>query len=129
MSRSGTLIPQGLTSTSEKISFLATQRERLSLLLTALDKEASGLENEAFIQQDVEMRLRTEPSQHQHDGQEGLKKSKSEAEFETVESEEWSGARLASSAGGLGKWLPSWGRGGQVSSSPGSSDADAMKND
>lgn len=125
MSRSGTLIPQGLTSTSEKITFLATQRERLSLLLTALDKEASGLEKEDFIQQDVEMRLRT-PLRHQH-GQEELKKSKSEAEFETVESEEWSGARLASGAGGLGKWLP-WGRGGQVSSSPGS-DADAKKND
>lgn len=126
MSRSGTLIPQGLTSTSEKISFLATQRERLSLLLTALDKEASGLEKEDFIQQDVEMRLRTPPLQQQYQhGQEELKKSKSEAEFETVESEEWSGARLASGAGGLGKWLQ-WGRGGQVSSSPGS-DADASK--
>lgn len=125
MSRSGTLIPQGLTSTSEKISFLATQRERLSLLLTALDKEASGLEKEDFIQQDVEMRLRTPP--HYQHGQEELKKSKSEAEFETVESEEWSGARLASGAGGLGKWLP-WGMGRQVSVSPGS-DADAKKKD
>lgn len=125
MSRSRTLIPQGLTSTSEKISFLATQRERLSLLLTALDKEASGLEKEDFIQQDVEMRLRTPLQQYQHGQQEELKKSKSEAEFETVESEEWSGARLASGAGYLGKWLP-WGRGGQVSTSPGS-DADASK--
>lgn len=125
MSRSGTLIPQGLTSTAEKMSFLDTQRERLSLLLTALDKEAHGLEKEDFIQQDVEMRLRT-PLQHQY-RQEELKKSKSEAEFENVESEEWSGARLASGAGGLGKWVP-WGWGGQVSSSPGN-DADAKKKD
>lgn len=125
MSRSGTLIPQSLTSTAEKMSFLATQRERLSLLLTALDKEASGLEKEDYIQQDVEMRLRT-PPQHHH-VQEDLKKSKSEAEFETVESEDWSGARFASGAGGLGKWMQ-WGWGGQVNSSP-SSDADWNKND
>lgn len=125
MSRSGTLIPQGLTSTAEKMTFLATQRERLSLLLTALDKEAIGLEKEDFIQQDVEMRLRT-PPQH-HYGQEELKKSKSEVEFETVESEDWSGARLASNVGGLGKWMP-WGWGGQASRSSGS-DADGKKND
>lgn len=125
MSRSGTLIPQGLTSTAEKISFLATQRGRLSLLLTALDKEAIGLEKEDYIQQDIEIRLRT-PSHDQH-GQEGLKKSKSEVEFETVESEDWSGARLVSGAGGLGKWIP-WGWGGQASSPPGR-DGDAKKND
>lgn len=124
MSRSGTLIPQSLTSTAEKMSFLAKQRERLSLLLTALDKEARGLEKEHFIQQGVEMRLRT-PPQHHH-GQDELKKSKSEAEFETVESEDWRGARLASGAGALGKWM-SWGWGGQVSSSPGG-DADEKKN-
>lgn len=107
------------------MTFLATQRERLSLLLTALDKEAIGLEKEDFIQQDVEMRLRT-PPQH-HYGQEELKKSKSEVEFETVESEDWSGARLASNVGGLGKWMP-WGWGGQASRSSGS-DADGKKND
>ncbi len=100
MSRSRTLIPQGLTSTADKMTFLATQRERLRILLTALDKEATGLEKDERIQRDVDRRLSApEPSE------DGLKKSKSEAEFETVEKEDWNGER---SDGGVGNWMP-WG--------------------
>lgn len=85
MSRSGTLIPRGMTSAAEKITFLSTQRERLRLLLNALDKEASELSNEDKIQMDVERRLNVTDD--------SLRRSRSEAEFEAIEKEEWSGDR------------------------------------
>ncbi len=78
LSRSGTLIPQGMTSASEKMTFLSTQRERLRVLLSALDKEADGLGPEATIERDVEKRMAGEQLG------EGLRKSKSEAEFEDI---------------------------------------------
>lgn len=114
MTRSGTLIPQGMTSASEKMTFLATQRERLRLLLTALDKEASGLETEESIRWDVERRLAAPASED-----DGLRKSRSEAEFEAIEREDWNGEKEnrgggGSGSGGAGKgggatnWIP-WG--------------------
>lgn len=101
LSRSGTLIPQGITSTAAKISFLATQREKLRVLLSALDNEASGLE----IEQDVEKRMGggAPPAQG------GLQKSKSEAEFDTIDKDEASGQ--TPKAGG--SWMP-WGWGANV---------------
>ncbi|MCJ1265592.1 hypothetical protein MMC22_005472 [Lobaria immixta] len=114
MTRSGTLIPHGMTSASEKMTFLATQRERLRLLLTALDKEASGLETEESIRRDVERRLVTPASDD-----DGLRKSRSEAEFDSIEREDWSGERESGGGGGGGagggdegggakSWMP-WG--------------------
>ena len=101
MSRSGTLVPPGLTSAAEKMTFLATQRERLKLLLTALDKQASELSQDETIERDVEIRLRAAgaatPSAH-----EGLKKSKSEAEFEAIEREEWGSEKPATMNSGDG---------------------------
>ncbi|MCJ1467627.1 hypothetical protein MMC07_006252 [Pseudocyphellaria aurata] len=109
----GTLIPHGMTSASEKMTFLATQRERLRLLLTALDKEASGLETEESIRRDVERRLATPASDD-----DGLRKSRSEAEFDTIEREDWTGDKdsRGGGAGGDGgsplqSWMP-WGRWG-----------------
>lgn len=101
MSRSGTLIPQGMKSAAEKMSFLATQRERLRVLLTALDKEASELSNEEMIQRDVDRRLEIPV-------EEGLRKSKSEAEFEAIEKEEWSGKLGGEKVVGVQSWMP-WG--------------------
>lgn len=115
IARSGTLIPHGMTSASEKMTFLATQRERLRLLLTALDKEASGLETEESIRRDVERRLAPPASE-----EDGLRKSRSEAEFEAIEREDWSsekenrggggsgGAGGAGEGGGVKNWMP-WG--------------------
>ena len=57
LSRSGTLIPRNLSSTSDKMSYLSTQRERLKVLLTALDKQASDLSTEAAIERDIDKRL------------------------------------------------------------------------
>lgn len=102
MSRSGTLIPQEIKSAAEKMTFLAAQRERLRMLLTVLDKEASDLSNEEAIEKDVERRL-GEPMI-----EENLKKSRSEAEFEAIEKEEWTGQKndRGSNEGGVSTWLP-----------------------
>ena len=98
LSRSGTLIPKGMTSASEKMTFLSTQRERLRVLLSALDKEASDLGTEAAIEKDVERRMAG------HQLGEGLKKSKSEAEFEEIGEEELKGETDGKAA--AGGWMP-----------------------
>ncbi|KAL9615318.1 MAG: hypothetical protein Q9167_000289 [Letrouitia subvulpina] len=103
MSRSGTLIPQGFSNHEDKLSFLSTQREKLRVLLTALDNEASELSREEMIQRDVERRL----GEDLHD--EGLKKSRSEAEFDTIDDqEELKNEKVGSATGG--GWMPwNWG--------------------
>ncbi|KAI4267863.1 MAG: hypothetical protein L6R38_008059 [Xanthoria sp. 2 TBL-2021] len=98
MSRSGTLIPKDITDNAEKMTFLATQRERLRMLLTALDKEASDLSNEEVIQKDVEQRMGEMAG-------ENLKKSRSEAEFDTIDDKDEIGSEKhgKTAAGG---WMP-----------------------
>ena len=113
LSRSGTLIPQGMTSASDKMTFLTSQREKLRILLGALDKEASDLSTEASIERDVDRRM-TGAQLGEGLGK-GLKKSKSEAEFEEI----WNdgpgteqGKRTAGSS-----WMPwGWGDTGAKSS-------------
>lgn len=122
MSRSGALVPPGLTSAAEKMTFLSTQRERLTVLLTALDKQASELSQEKIIEQDIETRLQAAGATAAAHGEEGLRKSKSEAEFEAIESEEWGSEKAAAANAGRenehsagGGWIP-WGllgRGGK----------------
>lgn len=101
LSRSGTLIPQNITTTAAKINFLSAQREKLRVLLSALDNEASGLE----IERDVERRLGNNNSAAPG----GLQKSKSEAEFDTIDRDEASGQTPKSE----GSWLP-WGWGAKA---------------
>lgn len=98
LSRSGTLIPKNITDNAEKMTFVATQRERLRMLLTALDKEASDLSNDELIQKDVERRLGEMPT-------ENLKRSRSEAEFDTIDDQEeiGSGKQGQTATGG---WMP-----------------------
>ncbi|KAL9104737.1 MAG: hypothetical protein Q9163_000349 [Psora crenata] len=105
LSRSGTLVPQGMTSASEKITFLSTQLERMTVLLDALDKEASQLRREAAIERDVDDRL---TGAHFRDGS---KESKSEAEYEEIGPEE-RGMEQGPGKGkvGGGSWMPwAWG--------------------
>lgn len=98
LSRSGTLIPQNITSTAARINFLSTQREKLRVLLSALDNEASGLE----VERDVERRMGDAAPVAQG----GLQKSKSEAEFDTIDRDEASGQNSKSG----GSWMPwAWG--------------------
>ncbi|KAL8730055.1 MAG: hypothetical protein Q9181_004800 [Wetmoreana brouardii] len=104
MSRSGTLIPKDITNNAEKMSFLATQRERLRVLLTALDKEASDLSNEEMIEQDIERRLGG--ASHEDD----LKKSRSEADFDTIDDKEDLGSEKIGMTT-VGGWMPwNWGQ-------------------
>ncbi|KAL8987166.1 MAG: hypothetical protein Q9177_003605 [Variospora cf. flavescens] len=105
MSRSGTLIPKDITDNGEKMTFLSTQRERLRMLLTALDREASELSDDEMIQRDVERRL-GEGLQDDN-----LKKSRSEADFDTIDDKEELGSEKPGKAVG-GGWMPwNWGRG------------------
>lgn len=109
MSASGTLIPSSMTSPAEKMTYISAQRERLRVLLTALDKEASNLSTEEQITSDVERRMRD--SAAPAEGEDGLKKSKSEAEFDTIDRDEAStGNDKQSQKTSSGGWIPwSWG--------------------
>lgn len=113
LSQSGTLIPRGMTSASEKISFLSTQREKLTVLLSALDKEASQLGPEMAIEKDVDKRMGgAQLSEGLHAGLgDALKKSKSEAEFDEIRKDEVTGNGKASS------WIWGWGGKAQAKSS------------
>lgn len=73
---SGALVPPHLKTTTERANFVSAQREKLGVLLGALDKEARQLE----VQRDVEKRVDTRPG--------GLTKTRSEPDFERVEKEE-----------------------------------------
>ncbi len=127
ISRSGALVPPELTSTAEKMTFLATQRERLKVLLTALDREASDLSHEEMMERDVEIRSKAAGTPAEPG--DGLKKSKSEAEFEAIEREEWGSEKAVTERGGdspptaaAGGWIP-WGIWGSSSSRTGKSTA------
>lgn len=107
ISRSGTLIPKDITDNAEKMTFLAAQRERLRMLLTVLDKEASDLSNEEMIQEDVNRRL----GEGLQD--ESLKKSRSEADFDTIDDKEDLGSEKVGKIA-AGGWMPwNWGATGK----------------
>ncbi|KAL9112970.1 MAG: hypothetical protein Q9227_002835 [Pyrenula ochraceoflavens] len=113
LSASGTLYPKEMNSATEKMSYIAQQRERLGFLLSALDREQRNLggppaATEKEIEADVERRM-------EGWGQEGLKKNRSENSFEAIEPEEVAGkeketeaSRRTSkrtSSGGWGAWF------------------------
>lgn len=138
LSNSGTLIPPSLQASSERLSFISAQRERLSILLSALDKEASNLQTQSSLQPDIKpstpRRIESRffdgnaESEAEEEGSRerpksamsGLSKSKSENDFENIDADsEIEGVengkkqrqalkRGVSTAGG--SWLPwSWG--------------------
>lgn len=99
MSQSGVLIPEGMTSRAEKMTFLSTQRERLRVLLTALDKEASDLSNDEMIEEGVDRRMGE--ARGMEGSQEGLAKSRSGTPFERIEKDEAEGKATSG-----GSWMP-----------------------
>ncbi|CAK7213558.1 hypothetical protein SCUCBS95973_001835 [Sporothrix curviconia] len=80
MSASGTLIPPHIQE-ADRASFLATQRERLRTLLSALEREAAQLEDED------ETLSKTFPLSRPLSSASGLSKSRSEADFEKIDAE------------------------------------------
>ena len=107
ISSSGTLIPDNIRGSQEKMSFIASQRERLAFVINALDREAKALQSG---EQDAD---RARPSSLSLDGSDNnnnnnnnnngasgferppsghsvwsaLSKSRSEVDFEKIEAE------------------------------------------
>ncbi|PNY26396.1 Protein YOP1, partial [Tolypocladium capitatum] len=127
----GTLIPPNLRDSADKMNFIAAQRERLNIVLSALDREAQevqrsdaakpqdrGVHPGAFTAsangQDEEEATQRPPSGLSMWS--ALSKSRSETDFEKVEAE--SGAeddgslrrRHAPGSGNRNSWVP-WGFG------------------
>ncbi|KAH7157747.1 TB2/DP1, HVA22 family-domain-containing protein [Dactylonectria estremocensis] len=133
---SGALIPPHLRG-AEKMNFISNQRDRLNIVLSALDREAQGIRTEAQRAQERASTNRGPPSMS-FDGTEdddeptqrspglfgglaGLTKSRSEADFEKIDaesgSEEDAAIRRRNVGGSYGtptgssSWSP-WGWGG-----------------
>lgn len=112
LSNSGALIPPTVHG-EDRLSFIAAQRERLNILLSALDKEADNLQESRGKARHVpSMQFDGSSEDDQNDrpksAASGLSSRKSEGDFEKIESDEveTSKRRTASS----GSWLPwSWG--------------------
>lgn len=97
LQRSGTLIPENLSSTADRMSYISAQRERLNVLLSAFDREAYNLSTAP-----PDAPPRDTPGAD-------LSKSRSEADFFKVEKDglpEQQGQAQAQ-----GSWMPwNWNR-------------------
>lgn len=127
MSASGTLVPPSIRDNADKMSFLAAQRERLNMVLSALDREAAQLQSGVTSPsvQDYNLDGVTTPIERPAtaaSGKSGLSKSRSEADFEKIEAEsgceedEAETARPAPARSG--SWIP-WGWGGAAAATSG----------
>lgn len=128
LTASGTLVPPSIRDNADKVTFLAAQRERLNLVLSALDREAAQLRTAgAAPVQDINLDGLQPPASASgsgssdrpatsHSGKSlgGLSKSRSEADFEKIEAESGAednaaqdseSARPTPAATG-GSWLP-----------------------
>ncbi|KAF3761672.1 hypothetical protein M406DRAFT_295360 [Cryphonectria parasitica EP155] len=123
MTASGTLVPPTIRGNVDKMSFLAAQRERLNLVLGALDREAAALQSSSTAAQDVSLDSGTDRPPTSASGRSGLSKSRSEVDFEKIEAEsgaednapeEGESARPTPAASGS-SWMP-WGWGASSSS-------------
>lgn len=137
MTASGTLVPPSIRDNADKMTFLAAQRERLNLVLSALDREAAQLRSAGLSPaQDITLDVGQASASASatgdrpatsHSGKSlgGLSKSRSEADFEKIEAESGAednaaqdseSARPTPAASG-GSWLP-WGWSGSGASAP-----------
>jgi hypothetical protein len=124
LSNSGTLIPPTIDG-EERLTFIAAQRERLSILLSALDKEASNLQNEGVkplapktmpsMFFDGSSGTEEEPTERPKSAMSGLSTRRSEADFENIDAESGTEEventrRQAKRTQSSGSWMPwSWG--------------------
>ncbi|KAM3077649.1 hypothetical protein ACMFMG_006978 [Clarireedia jacksonii] len=117
LSNSGTLIPPTVAG-HERISFIEAQRERLTILLSALDKEAQNLQSMKGTPRNISsMSLDSRYSEadvtRPKSSMSGLSSRKSEPDFEKIDaesgSEEAEATRRAISRTTSGNWIPwSW---------------------
>lgn len=117
LSNSGTLIPPSIEG-PERLSFIAAQRERLSILLSALDKEASAATSTSSTSKTPPARVTSMQFDGMLDGPDslprpasamsGLSKSRREADFESIDKDvPEEGPHVPEKSG---SWLPwSWG--------------------
>lgn len=125
LSNSGTLIPPTVQG-DDRLTFIAAQRERLSILLSALDKEANTLQSKSVKPSaprnvpsmffDGSTSSEEEVSDRSKSAMSGLSTRKSEVDFEKIdaesETEEVENGRRQTkrSQSSSGGWLPwSWG--------------------
>ncbi|EHL03129.1 putative Receptor expression-enhancing protein 2 [Glarea lozoyensis 74030] len=118
LSNSGTLIPPSVKGDEERMTFIAAQRERLSTLITALDKEATNLQGNPVRARNVPSMFFDGSSEDDPNDRpkSGLSSRKSEGDFEKIDAE--SGTedadnkkrRQTSRQTSGGSWMPwSWG--------------------
>jgi len=110
LSNSGTLIPPTVQG-EDRLSFITAQRERLAILLSALDKEASTLQGDAAKSAKGSS---DEDMERPKSAMSGLSKSRSEADFEKIDvesgTEEVGVTRGSMKRNQSGSWMPwSWG--------------------
>ncbi|CCE31871.1 uncharacterized protein CPUR_05726 [Claviceps purpurea 20.1] len=91
---SATLVPPHLRGSAEKMDFITAQRERLNIVLNALDREAQQMQADGSSRSSSSNNNTPgdgdEPSQRPPSGMSmfsGLSKSRSETDFEKVEAE------------------------------------------
>lgn len=133
-----TLIPPHLRNSNERMTFISAQRDRLNIVLAALDREAQDMRTEAQrAQERAADRAPSmsfdgndyldEPTQRSPNTWSGLGRSRSEADFEKIDAESGAedegiprrrnvggaGARTASG----GSWVP-WGWSGDDNRHP-----------
>lgn len=129
----GGIFPADMQTPSEKMSFIAAQRDRLNFVLSALDNEAQKLQRG-----EADHTHSTRATSMSYDGIEdddgptqrpssglsmggGLVKNRSEADFETIDADSLTDdevvrRRNAPAAGG-GSWMP-WNWGGAGAAAP-----------
>jgi receptor expression-enhancing protein 1/2/3/4 len=120
LSNSGTLIPPTVKG-EERLTFISAQRERLAILLSALDKEATSLQSSSaprhvssmFFDGSTSDEDSSERPKSSMSAVSGLSTRKSEADFEKIEAESSSEyaaeRRQATRTASSGSWLPwSW---------------------
>ena len=120
LAESGSLIPPTVKG-EERISFIAAQRERLAILLSALDREASSLQEGEGSDDGTKERPKS-----------GMSSRKSEPDFEKIDKESveevgnGNGNRKKMGNRSVsGSWLP-WAWGGSAQVKGGDEDVDVV---
>ncbi|KAJ4393412.1 hypothetical protein N0V93_002622 [Gnomoniopsis smithogilvyi] len=124
LTASGTLVPPTIRDNADKMTFLAAQRERLNMVLSALDREAAQLRSSGAASpsvQDLNLDGVVPPSSSSNDrpttsasAKSGLSKSRSEADFEKIDAESGAEEDVETARpvpARSGSWIP-WGWGG-----------------